>query len=93
MIARVVAYGTKSLDASRDWVRQRADRLRSIPGVERFDIVTQEEPPRAGAIIYFASRDALERYREERLPELEDAIAKSWGTGRAFEYVFEVEDI
>lgn len=94
MIVRVVAYDTESLDASRQWGREHAEDLRALPGIERFDFVTQQDPPRAAAIIYFASREAYERYREERLPELQREIREtSWGEGLAFEHVFELEDI
>lgn len=94
MIVRVTAYDTNSLDASREWIRERADNLRSLVGVERFDFVTQEDPDRAGAVIYFESRSDYERYRDQRLPELQDSImSSSWGEGHAFEHVFELEEI
>lgn len=94
MIVRVVAYGTASVDASVEWGRERAEDLRALPGVERFDFVSQKHPPRAGAIVYFTSREHYEAYREERLPELQREIeATSWAKGLAFEHVFELEDI
>lgn len=94
MIVRVTAYDTNSLDASRDWIRERVDDLRSLDGVERFEVVSQEDPDRAGAVIYFDSREAYERYRDQRLPALQDAImSTSWGEGHAFEHVFELEDV
>lgn len=94
MIVRVTAYDTSSLDAARDWIRERVNQLRNLDGVERFDVVSQEDPDRAGAVIYFESREAYERYREQRLPELQDSIlGSSWGEGHAFEHVFELEEI
>lgn len=61
--------------------------------MERFEALTKEEPPRAGALIYFSSREAWERYRDERLPALKEEISNSWGEGHPVEEVFEVEDI
>lgn len=93
MIVRVTAYDTNSLDASRDWIRERVDDLRGLEGVERFEVVSQEDPDRAGAIIYFESRADYERYRDQRLPELQESImSSSWSEGHAFELVFELED-
>lgn len=71
MIVRVVASGTESLDASREWGRERAEDLRALPGIERFDFVTQKDPPRAAAIIYYASREAYEHHASwTHLPDL-----------------------
>lgn len=92
MIARVVAYHTESLDASRAWIRERADMIRSVEGIVRFEVVSQRNPDLAGGIVYFDSREAWERYREKRLPGMQESIASAWGKGMAFEQVFEVEE-
>lgn len=93
MIVRVTIFATRSVDESLDWVRPRIDDLRAVDGVERFEVVSKEEPPRAGAIIYFSSREAWERYRDERLPVLKEEIFNAWGEGHPVEEVFQVEDM
>ena len=94
MHVRVVAYDTSSIDDALEWAEERGDRLRSLPGVRRFDFVTQESPDRAGAIIYFDSLEDHDRYVEERLPELQESIrSSSWGRGLAYEHAFEVADV
>lgn len=55
---------------------------------------TQEDPDRAGAVIYFDTRQEYERYRDQRLPELGGSIlSSSWCQGHAFEHVYGLEDI
>lgn len=94
MYVRVVAYDTSSIDEAVEWADERAERLRSLPGVRRFDFVTQENPDRAGAIVYFESREDHDRYVEERLPEIQESIrSSSWGGGLAYQHTFEVADI
>lgn len=70
MIVRIVIYETEFRQAARDRVRKRAEDVHALPGVERFDVVSQQDPPRAGAIFYFTSRDHFEAHREERLLNL-----------------------
>lgn len=93
MIARVTIFATRSVEEAVEWVRPRIDELRALDGVERFEVVTKEDPPRAGAVIFFSSREAWERYRDNRLPVLKEEIFNAWGEGHPVEEVFEVEDV
>lgn len=94
MIVHIKTYDVESLGTSLDWIRERADQLRAIDGLERFEVITQDHPPQGGSILYFSSREAHERYRNEHLPGLEQEIeATDWFEGRGTNSVYRVEEI
>lgn len=93
MILRFSVYAVRSVDEARDWIDDSIDNLRSIDGVERVEIVTKEAPPRAGAIFYFRSRQALERYQENRLPSIQEELMNSFAEEHVVEEIYEVEDV
>lgn len=93
MILRFSVYAVRSVDEARDWIADAIDGLRAIEGVERVEIVTKEDPPRAGAIFFFQSREHLERYHEDRLPAIQEELMSSFAEEHVVEEVYEVEDM
>lgn len=69
MVVRLLTYRAGSREEAEAWAREQAGALRAVPGLERVSFVYRREPPRAGALLVFASDDALARYREEGVHE------------------------
>lgn len=83
MIARIVSYAAESVEDATDWARERAPALREAPGVEHAYFMSREEPAEAGAIVLFASEDALERYKaSEAYRRAVEEIGNTWGLSR-----------
>lgn len=79
MIVRTVSYGAESVKAVKVWLRDRAVGVDEVVGLERVDFVSQDNPPRAGAIMYFESAEDLRQYRSsERFEWLRESIEQSW---------------
>lgn len=93
MILRFSVYAVRSVEEARDWISKTIDDLRGIEGVERVEIVTKEDPPRAGAIFYFGSREDLERYHETRLPAIQEELMSSFDEEHVVEEIYDVEDV
>lgn len=73
MVVRILTYGAESREAAEDWIREHADTVRDVPGIERVVFMQSMVPPQVGAVMVFESDDALARYEttgpHERLVE------------------------
>lgn len=82
MVIRFVVYEATSRQAAEEWAREHADLPREVPGLEEVTFVRSRTPPLVGAVMVFASADALARYKETGPVErLVDSLRKRWAGG------------
>lgn len=82
MVVRIVTYGAESREAARDWVREHADTLRDVPGIEQVIFMHSMVPPQVGAVMVFESDDALARYKTTGpFERLVDSLQQAWADG------------
>lgn len=96
MIVRIVSYAAESVEEAEAWARENAAVLRQAEGVDHAYFFRRAQPAEAGAILLFASEDALRRYRQsDAYREAVDEIAETWGQTREpiREDVYELLDV
>lgn len=96
MIARIVSYPAESLEDATEWARERGPALRQQDEIEHAYFMTSEDPPRAAAILLYASREALEAYLDsEAYRQAVREIREGWGkSGEPIrEDVYELLDV
>lgn len=58
MVVRIVTRAAESREAAEDWVREHADSVRDVPGIERIICMSDMVPPQVGAVMAFDPDDA-----------------------------------
>lgn len=80
MIVLIVTYGAESPEKAQAWLAERSDEVENVLGLRRVEFIRQDQPPRAGAIMYFESLQDLQQYRESRRSEhFRESIRAGWG--------------
>lgn len=62
MVVRVLTCEVDSPKRARAWAREHTDLPREVAGLEEVTFLCSRRPPRAGAVLVFASDDDLARY-------------------------------
>lgn len=96
MIVRIVSYAAESLEGAKEWARSRADEARQAPGVEHAYLFSREEPPEAGAVILYASEQALREFMEsDEHAQIIEEITETWAESGepVLEEVYELADV
>lgn len=95
-VVRIVTYGAESREAAQQWVREHADEFREAPGVKQVTFIHSKDPARVGAVMVFASADALVRYKETGPNRwLVDSLRHAWAdeSQQVHEKAYRVMDV